>query len=101
MHISYYFSDIESKSSIDMYNYGNKSSFDFDQGLKVLLRLNESDDFYYNVPLQGAQVWTIFHFTFKQSSITAAVSHINYSKSHLRCVKYKTFAVSKKNNLPL
>lgn len=42
--------------NIDMYRYGNKSSFDFDQGLKVLLRLNESDDFFYNVPLQGAQV---------------------------------------------
>ncbi|CAH0585757.1 unnamed protein product [Chrysodeixis includens] len=42
--------------SIDMYRYGNKSSFDFDQGLKVLLRLNESDDFFYNVPLQGAQL---------------------------------------------
>ncbi|KAG6443739.1 hypothetical protein O3G_MSEX002980 [Manduca sexta] len=42
--------------NIDMYKYGNKSSFDFDQGLKVLLRLNESDDFYYNIPLQGAQL---------------------------------------------
>ncbi|KAJ8731421.1 hypothetical protein PYW07_004585 [Mythimna separata] len=42
--------------SIDMYNYGNKSFFDFDQGLKVLLRLNESDDFFYNIPLQGAQL---------------------------------------------
>lgn len=39
-----------------MYRYGNKSFFDFDQGLKVLLRLNESDDFFYNIPLQGAQV---------------------------------------------
>ncbi|XP_072949205.1 uncharacterized protein [Epargyreus clarus] len=40
----------------DMYKYGNKSTFDFDQGLKVLMRLNESDDFYYNMPLQGAQL---------------------------------------------
>lgn len=39
-----------------MYNYGNKSFFDFDQGLKVLLRINESDDFFYSVPLQGVQV---------------------------------------------
>ncbi|XP_013186815.1 sodium channel protein Nach-like [Amyelois transitella] len=42
--------------SLDMYKYGNKSSFDFDQGLKVLLRLNTDDDFYYNVPLQGAKL---------------------------------------------
>ncbi|XP_022838067.1 sodium channel protein Nach-like [Spodoptera litura] len=42
--------------TINMYRYGNKSSFDFDQGLKVLLRLNESDDFFYNIPLQGAQL---------------------------------------------
>lgn len=42
--------------SMDMYKYGNKSNFDFDQGLKVLMKLNESDDFYYNMPLQGAQV---------------------------------------------
>lgn len=39
-----------------MYKYGNKSFFDFDQGLKLLLRLNDSDDFFYNIPLQGAQV---------------------------------------------
>ncbi|XP_053609511.1 sodium channel protein Nach-like isoform X1 [Plodia interpunctella] len=42
--------------SINMYNYGNKSSFDFDQGLKVLLRINTDDDFYYNVPLEGAKL---------------------------------------------
>lgn len=39
-----------------MYNYGNKSTFDYDQGLKVLLRLDETDDFYYNQPVQGAHV---------------------------------------------
>ncbi|XP_069359551.1 uncharacterized protein [Maniola hyperantus] len=42
--------------SMDMYKYGNKSNFDFDQGLKVLMKLNESDDFYYNMPIQGAQL---------------------------------------------
>lgn len=42
---------------LDMYSYGNKSAFEFDQGLKVMLRLNESDDFFYNIPLQGAQVF--------------------------------------------
>ncbi|XP_041979423.1 uncharacterized protein LOC121733272 [Aricia agestis] len=42
--------------TLDMYKYGNKSNFDFDQGLKVLMRLNESDDFYYNMPMQGAQL---------------------------------------------
>ncbi|XP_045516846.1 sodium channel protein Nach-like [Pieris brassicae] len=41
--------------STDMYMYGNKSSFDFDQGLKVLLYLEEDDDFFYNTPLSGAQ----------------------------------------------
>lgn len=41
---------------MNMYKYGNKSNFDFDQGLKVLMKLNESDDFFYNMPLQGAQV---------------------------------------------
>ncbi|XP_014367108.2 sodium channel protein Nach [Papilio machaon] len=46
----------EISRSIDMYKYGNKSSFDFDQGLKILMRLNGSDDFYYNRPLQGAQL---------------------------------------------
>ncbi|XP_028042912.1 sodium channel protein Nach-like [Bombyx mandarina] len=51
------FTDKDSSSrSIDMYKYGNKSTFDFDTGLKILLRLNESDDFYYNVPMQGAQL---------------------------------------------
>ncbi|XP_075978137.1 sodium channel protein Nach-like [Anticarsia gemmatalis] len=45
-----------STRSIDMYRYGNKSFFDFDQGLKILLRMNESDDFFYNIPLQGAQL---------------------------------------------
>ncbi|XP_049694451.2 sodium channel protein Nach isoform X1 [Helicoverpa armigera] len=45
-----------SSRNTDMYRYGNKSFFDFDQGLKVLLRLNESDDFFYNIPLQGAQL---------------------------------------------
>lgn len=39
-----------------MYKYGNKSNYDYDQGLKVLLLLNESDDFFYNMPLEGAQV---------------------------------------------
>ncbi|CAG9561971.1 unnamed protein product [Danaus chrysippus] len=42
--------------SLNMYNYGNKSNFDFDDGLKVLMKLNESDDFYYNMPLRGAQL---------------------------------------------
>ncbi|XP_052753360.1 sodium channel protein Nach-like [Galleria mellonella] len=42
--------------SIDMYKYGNKSSFDFDQGLKILMRINENDDFFRNMPLQGAQL---------------------------------------------
>ncbi|XP_049873871.1 sodium channel protein Nach-like [Pectinophora gossypiella] len=42
--------------SIDMYNYGNQSTFDFDQGLKVLIKLDETDDFFYNIPLQGAQL---------------------------------------------
>ncbi|CAG4982990.1 unnamed protein product [Parnassius apollo] len=46
----------ESTRSTDMLEYGNKSSFDFDQGLKILLLLNEDDDFYYNIPLQGAQL---------------------------------------------
>lgn len=44
----------------DIYKFGNKSTFDFDQGLKVLLKINESDDFYYNIPLRGAQVCIIF-----------------------------------------
>ncbi|CAH0715589.1 unnamed protein product, partial [Brenthis ino] len=48
--------------SIDMYKYGNKSNFDFDQGLKVLMKLNESDDFYYNMPLQGAQFSDAYDF---------------------------------------
>lgn len=39
-----------------MYNYGNKSAFDYDQGLKMLLRFDTSDDFYYNIPLHGALV---------------------------------------------
>ncbi|KAJ2949043.1 hypothetical protein O0L34_g5984 [Tuta absoluta] len=42
--------------NIDMYKFGNQSTFDFDQGLKVLLNLDGSDDFFYNVPLQGAQL---------------------------------------------
>ncbi|CAG9102265.1 unnamed protein product [Plutella xylostella] len=42
--------------NIDSYNFGNKSTFDFDQGLKVLLRYDRSDDFYYNIPLLGAQM---------------------------------------------
>ncbi|XP_050351289.1 sodium channel protein Nach-like [Nymphalis io] len=42
--------------SIDMYKYGNKSNFDFGQGLKALIKLNTTDDFYYNMPLQGAQL---------------------------------------------
>ncbi|CAH2096240.1 unnamed protein product [Euphydryas editha] len=42
--------------SIDMYKYGNKSNFDYEQGLKILMKLNTSDDFYYNLPLQGAQL---------------------------------------------
>ncbi|CAK1551056.1 unnamed protein product [Leptosia nina] len=42
--------------STDMYMYGNKSSFDFDQGLMVLLKLEEHDDFFYNMPLRGAQL---------------------------------------------
>ncbi|XP_013164553.1 PREDICTED: sodium channel protein Nach-like [Papilio xuthus] len=46
----------EISRSIDMYKYGNKSSFDFDQGLKILMRLNGSDDFYYSRPLQGGQL---------------------------------------------
>ena len=59
--VFYYFKYMYSRKnngsrSMDMYKYGNKSNFDFDQGLKVLMKLNESDDFYYNMPLQGAQV---------------------------------------------
>ncbi|CAG4956003.1 unnamed protein product [Colias eurytheme] len=50
------FEESHEARSTDMYMYGNKSSFDFDQGLRILLRLNESDDFYYNVPLKGAQL---------------------------------------------
>ncbi|XP_059048526.1 sodium channel protein Nach-like [Achroia grisella] len=42
--------------SIDMYNYGNKSAFDYEEGLKVLMYLNDSDDFFRNMPVQGAQV---------------------------------------------
>ncbi|KAL4713997.1 hypothetical protein ACJJTC_005628 [Scirpophaga incertulas] len=45
-----------SADAVDMYRYGNKSFFDSDQGLQVLLKLNESDDFFYNIPLQGAQL---------------------------------------------
>lgn len=48
-----------------MYNFGNKSSFDYDEGLKILLRFDESDDFYYNLPLQGAQVCSIGKLRFK------------------------------------
>ncbi|XP_063364288.1 sodium channel protein Nach-like [Cydia amplana] len=40
--------------SMDMYKYGNKSSFDFDMGLKVLLKIDDSDDFYYNIPSLGS-----------------------------------------------
>ncbi|XP_050682113.1 sodium channel protein Nach-like isoform X2 [Leptidea sinapis] len=42
--------------STDMYKYGNKSSYDFDQGLRVLIRLDDTDDFFYNMPLEGAQL---------------------------------------------
>ncbi|GBP65398.1 Sodium channel protein Nach [Eumeta japonica] len=38
------------------FNTGNKSSFDFDQGLKVLLRFDDNDDFYYSLQVQGAQL---------------------------------------------
>ncbi|KAM3965321.1 sodium channel protein Nach [Aphomia sociella] len=52
-----YFQDADGAArSNDMYNYGNRSAFDFDQGLKVLMHLIESDDFFYNIPLQGAQL---------------------------------------------
>ncbi|KAL0838871.1 hypothetical protein ABMA28_016896 [Loxostege sticticalis] len=62
-HSDIFFKDtVNSTRSINMYQYGNKSSFDFDQGLKVLVRLNESDDFYYNIPLQGAQFSDAYDF---------------------------------------
>lgn len=51
-----FFSKNSGTRSIDMYKYGNKSNFDDEQGLKILMKLNTSDDFYYNMPLQGAQV---------------------------------------------
>lgn len=58
------FSADSTTRSLNMYNYGNKSNFDFDDGLKVLMKLNESDDFYYNMPLRGAQViFILIHLT--------------------------------------
>lgn len=51
-----YFIRISDTRGMDMYKYGNKSSFDFDQGLKVLLKTDNEDDFFYNMPSLGAIV---------------------------------------------
>ncbi|CAH0398374.1 unnamed protein product [Chilo suppressalis] len=69
-----------SQRSINMYQYGNKSTYDYDQGLKVLIRLDKSDDFYYKIPSEGAQLQFSDSYDFPDSpSGSFAMQMINPS----------------------
>ncbi|CAH4028574.1 unnamed protein product [Pieris brassicae] len=77
--------------STDMYMYGNKSSFDFDQGLKVLLYLEEDDDFFYNTPLSGAQLQFSDAYDFPDAPSGSFSMQIVSPHVHLEVLASATF----------